>query len=666
MQTQEFVRYSPDLETIDPDLEKYLAKIIEFWEQKGRESPVVEGTGRAVRGAHAKAIGVVRGELDILGDVPAPYAQGIYARPCRHDVALRFSSASNHLGPDAQLGPVLGLALKIFGVDGVKLVDEEPEAPTFDLVLKNSPTFIANTAKHYLFIEEIGNNLGQYLARGQAGFHDLLGDFVTGKGTLEQHEWAWDELFAFIKTATRTPVRNPLLTTYFSMAAVRHGDYVAKVRVAAAAGNTERARHHELDLTSGPDVYGPVVADELTANGFDFDLQVQLCADLDKMPVNRATVEWPEKLSPYVTVGRIRVPPQDVSRNVEAGDALAFNQWRVTDQHRPLGEIMNVRRIYTASAKVRRTLNHQPQLEPTSVREVFDQGPPLARAAERAATVDGMATTHVPGARFRTVDGVRIRYADSEGSHEPTVLLTSPWPESLYAFAPIWATLAERARVVAVDLPGFGRSERRDDLMSPRAMGGFLGRLISELDLGRPYVVAPDVGTAAALFAAADHPEQLAGLVVGAGGVAVPVQLGDPLKSWVLDPDLEKYRHTDPHAVVNTAMDTHAHDVPDEIRADYLTSYEGDRFFESMAYVRRYPEELPVLAELLPTIATPVTIIGALHDRVVPMANAEFLAERIPDSRLVVLEAGHFAWEDTPAEYAATILGALKNQSESR
>ena len=88
--------------------------------------------------------------------------------------------------------------------------------------------------------------------------------------------------------------------------------------------------------------------------------------------------------------------------------------------------------------------------------------------------------------QFRTVDGVRIRYADSGGSHEPVVLLTSPWPESLYAFAPMWATLAEHARLFAVDLPGFGASERREDLLSPRAMGGFLAQLIAEAIWARP------------------------------------------------------------------------------------------------------------------------------------------------------------------------------------
>src|SRR4029077_17049846 len=123
--------------------------------------------------------------------------------------------------------------------------------------------------------------------------------------------------------------------------------------------------------------------------------------------------------------------------------------------------------------------------------------------------------------------------------------LTSPWPESIYAFAPMWETLAEHARLFAVDLPGFGASERRADLLTPRAMGEFLAGLIAEADLGRPHIVAPDVGTAAALFAAAAPPDRIASVVAGPGGASVPLELGEPLRSWVLDPDLDKYRHFD-------------------------------------------------------------------------------------------------------------------------
>jgi pimeloyl-ACP methyl ester carboxylesterase len=257
-----------------------------------------------------------------------------------------------------------------------------------------------------------------------------------------------------------------------------------------------------------------------------------------------------------------------------------------------------------------------------------------------------------------TVDGVRIRYADSGGSHGPTILLTSPSPESLYAFAPVWETLAEHARLFAVDLPGFGRSEARDDLLSPRAMGGFLTRLVDEAALERPYVVGPDVGTPAALFAAATHPQRFSGLVVGGGGAAFPLQLGEPLASWVLDPDLDRYRQIDPHVIVNTAVDNHAGNVTDDIRADYLASYEGDRFVESMRYVRRYPEELPVLADLLPHLQVPVTVVSGWHDHVVPLANAAFVVDRVPVGRSVVLKAGHFLWEEVPAQYAAAVLDA--------
>ena len=270
-----------------------------------------------------------------------------------------------------------------------------------------------------------------------------------------------------------------------------------------------------------------------------------------------------------------------------------------------------------------------------------------------------MPTFTMPQVLFRTVDGVRIRYADSDSQEKPTVMLTSPWPESVYAFKPIWASLAEHARLFAVDLPGFGASERQEDLLSPRAMGEFLAQLIAEADLGTPHIVAPDVGTAAALFAAAAHPEKIASATVGTGGAAVPIQLGEPLASWVLDPDLDKYRRMDPRAIVSTAVDTIAGGVPDDIRADYLACYDGDRFAESMRYVRRYPEELPVLAGLLPQITVPITIINGRHDRVVPLANAEFLDQRLPVSRLVIIDAGHFVWEEEPAQYASAVLDSI-------
>ena len=237
---------------------------------------------------------MVKAQVEFLDDVPAPYAQGVYARPGRHGALIRFPSAANHLGPDALLGPVLGFAIRIFDIPGTKLVDDEPSCTTFDLVLKNNPTFVANTARHYLRLQEVGNDSATYLARGKAGFHDLLADLLTGKGTFERSDWAWEEMFAFVKAA-QTPIRNPLLSTYWTMAAVRHGDYIAKLRVAPAADSADHVIHREIDLHSAPDVFGPSLVDELQARAFDLDLQVQFCTDLEAMPVNDTTVEWPSR-----------------------------------------------------------------------------------------------------------------------------------------------------------------------------------------------------------------------------------------------------------------------------------------------------------------------------------------------------------------------------------
>jgi pimeloyl-ACP methyl ester carboxylesterase len=257
--------------------------------------------------------------------------------------------------------------------------------------------------------------------------------------------------------------------------------------------------------------------------------------------------------------------------------------------------------------------------------------------------------------QFRVIDGLSIRFAES-GERDDHALLLSPWPESLLAFEPMWSRLAERTHLVAIDLPGFGRSQRRDALLSPRAMGEFIIRAADTFGLASPHVIGPDIGTAAALFAAAGHPGRLRSLVVGSGGSAVPLQLGSRLKDWVEAPGLEEFRRADPRQIVAGALaGIQRHALPDSIREDYLSCYEGDRMVESMRYVRTYPAELPVLRDLLPQIQAPVQIIAGRKDPAVPPVNAEFLHQRLPHSKLDIIDAGHFTWEDAADQYAALV-----------
>src|SRR5262245_42738885 len=216
--------------------------------------------------------------------------------------------------------------------------------------------------------------------------------------------------------------------------------------------------------------------------------------------------------------------------------------------------------------------------------------------------------------QIRSIDGLSIRYAESE-RRDAHALLLSPWPESIYCYEPTWSRLAEHTHLVAIDLPGFGKSERRNSLMSPRAMGEFVVRVADTFGLEQPHVVGPDVGTGASLFAAALYPGRLRSLAIGTGGAAVPLQLSGVLKEWVEAPSLEPYRKVDGGQIVAAAIGTLERYKPtDTARRDYLSSYEGERFAESMRYVRTYPEQLPALRGLLPAIETPVLIINGARD----------------------------------------------------
>jgi hypothetical protein len=378
-----FVKYTPDIEAADPAFDENLRMVIRRTEQYITQSVTTEGTGRAVRDAHAKGYGLVRGEVEILDQLPVEYAQGIYAIPGKHDALIRFSNGSPHAGADARLGGATGLALKIFGIEGPTLLDDEPDTGTFDYANINAPVFFCNTVEDYLFIQQLFVEAPLYFVQGRAGRHRFYTDFLTGKGTLDQDHWAWDELLAFLRVLQSPPV-NLLLSTYWTMGAVRHGNYIAKVRFAPVADYAEKVVQRDLDLMSAMEVYRPTLVAELQHRPYEFDIQVQLCADLAQMPVEDVTVEWPEQLSPFVTVAKLRFPQQDISGadNLEKMDALSFTPWRVTAEHRPLGNIMRVRKeVYRHASILRHELNRQHRAEPASADQVL----PLSVLTQSAA-----------------------------------------------------------------------------------------------------------------------------------------------------------------------------------------------------------------------------------------------------------------------------------------
>jgi pimeloyl-ACP methyl ester carboxylesterase len=269
---------------------------------------------------------------------------------------------------------------------------------------------------------------------------------------------------------------------------------------------------------------------------------------------------------------------------------------------------------------------------------------------------------------FRVCEGVRVRYADTRADSDTVVLMLAPWPESLWAFRRIWARVTSLGRVVALDMPGFGHSDQhRPELIAPDAAAHFLATLIDDLDLGAPHVVGPDVGTAAALFLAARAPERVTSLTVGGGAVRFPIEAGGALKDIIEAPSLDVVRGLDARTNIGLAVESGAASAGEpEVHEDYVSAYDLGRFAESARFVRHYPEQNPILCDLLPSIMTPTQIVAGRNDDLVPWSNNQYLADVLPRSEIHALDAGHYAWEEASDDYGRLVVDWISGGYHTR
>jgi pimeloyl-ACP methyl ester carboxylesterase len=273
--------------------------------------------------------------------------------------------------------------------------------------------------------------------------------------------------------------------------------------------------------------------------------------------------------------------------------------------------------------------------------------------------------TGLRGMQFKTVDKMKIRFASNGETEGDPILLLSPLPESILAFLPTWEMFSALGPLIAVDLPAFGRSESQPYVRAPEPMGNFVVRIIESFGLTKPHVVAPDVGTPACLFAAANHPGVFKSLVIGSGATN-HLDVAGALDQVVNAPSLEPFKDLTGEEFVRDALKgMKVYKIPDYALEDYLASYAGDRFWGAVAFIRDYPNALPRLQKRLPEITVPCQITVGRHDPFVPVSNAEGLKRKLPKSKLDVLDCGHFAWEDAAAEYGKLacdfIRGGYKN-----
>lgn len=139
----------------------------------------------------------------------------------------------------------------------------------------------------------------------------------------------------------------------------------------------------------------------------------------------------------------------------------------------------------------------------------------MVEAASRAAE-----RRHRPTGRMITVDGVRIHVMERGPRTAPPILLLHGNGAMIadWEISGILPALAEGHRVIAIDRPGYGHTDRpRDRLWTPRAQARLVWRLLDRLGVDRPVVVGHSWGTLVSLAMAVQAPRRVAGLVLLSG-----------------------------------------------------------------------------------------------------------------------------------------------------
>jgi hypothetical protein len=175
---------------------------------------------------------------------------------------------------------------------------------------------------------------------------------------------------ATVKSLGGHPETHPLGETYFSQVPFLYGPFMAKWCLAPVSPELQALKDAPVDLHDRPDGLRDAVREHFATLGGQWELRVQLCTNLDDMPIEDATVEWPQALSPFVAVGRITVPPQpawEAGRATRLDEELSFDPWNGLAAHRPLGSINRARRpAYPASAAARTSRMRCPVATPVT------------------------------------------------------------------------------------------------------------------------------------------------------------------------------------------------------------------------------------------------------------------------------------------------------------
>lgn len=286
----------------------------------GLQSKVAASRGKVHRGLHAKANVLARAEFEVLAGIPEHVRVGMFAEPKKYDAVVRFSNGG--AAPQADKRPdVRGIAVKVIGVGGKKIIPGMESAPTQDFLAILSPTQPFRTPEDFIwFVLAARSPLTLIpkgiLRMGPGKFFSLLGVLQKGLGA---------------------PLTALHTNRYFSALPIQFGKHAVKYSFVPL----------DADAASGPvdPDLGGALTKVLETRPLRWELQVQFFVDEQSTPIEDGTVEWK---SPWVPVARLTLPQQSVESEkgkalTHWAEGLSFDPWHAQEQFKPLGAMMRAR-----------------------------------------------------------------------------------------------------------------------------------------------------------------------------------------------------------------------------------------------------------------------------------------------------------------------------------
>jgi len=327
-------------EFVDSIIDTFMSQMRGLWKPRGFE-----------RGGNTKTHGIVRAEFIVHPNLPDQFRHGIFAKPQTFRAWVRFSGPGPYITPDIDDVGFMSISIKLLGVPGPKLMDEEKYTQDFFGV--STPTFVTPDvrANAQLQKESLKNaSIFYFVNRNQP---HLL-DFIM------QGLW--------VKTQS-----SPFEAPYFSCVPYLLGEGQA-MQYSVWPKTTARTPIPRLPFRPPDNYLREAMVKALNGADVELDFRIQLQTDSFLMPIENAAVLWPQKLSPRVSVATLRIPRQkfDSPAQINFEKQLSYNPWHCIPEHRPLGNQSRARkRMYLALSTFRHQMNAIPHYEPTGD-ETFD------------------------------------------------------------------------------------------------------------------------------------------------------------------------------------------------------------------------------------------------------------------------------------------------------